>query len=337
MKNKLKILSIWILIALIAQFVGLFYANNYLFSSNISGMKVKKVNVDDEKKEEKKIEISVPKSAEDIKVSFDGKFLSYTENGNLKIINTNDGEEESIEFNEGSYYQWLNDRNRMILGEKDKGGVINLSYYDVDKNNKEEIKKINTKDSTSKVTEIKASTLTQVIYVKTTTSSSRSSVYRINIMKELSKVPMKSNRIGNIEVINRKDDFIYEDTTSKNVYLNSKGKTLGNPGEARLLKVDEEDVAYVANMEGTDVVKSISYGPYSEGNWKKVDIPKGTKYNDIYISNSGDMYVNDNLRGILKDVKNNKEISYSGRLLSLYEGGIATISDGKLVKTKIQP
>lgn len=337
MKNKFKILSIWVLIALIAQFLGLFYANNYLFNSNIKGMKVKKVSSDSEKKEDKKIDINIPKDAKNIKVSFDGKFLSYTENDKLKVVNTSTGKEETSEFDEGSHYQWLNDRNRMILGEKGKGGIINLSYYDVDKNNKEEIKEINTKDSTSKVTDVKASTLTQVIYVKTTTSSSKNSIYRLNIMKELSRVPMRINRIGEIEVINRKDDFIYEDTMNKTVYLNSKGKTLGNPSQSRLLKVDEEDIAYVATMNGTDIVKSISYGVYNEGDWKKVDIPSGTKYNDIYISNGGNIYVNDNLRGVLKDIKNNKEISYSGRILSLYEGGIASISEGKLVKTKIQP
>lgn len=43
-----------------------------------------------------------------------------------------------------------------------------------------------------------------------------------------------------------------------------------------------------------------------------------------------------NLKGIVKEVATGKETSYSGKFIQVYSSGVASIKDGKLVKTNFK-
>ena len=115
----IKRISIWIVVSLSIQCLGLFYVDHYFLATD---SKVVTKKVDEDKSEKiKNIDITVPANAENILVSYDAKYLSYYENEKLKIVNCKDGKIKNIEVEEGSkisFYEWLPDRNRMLLVEK---------------------------------------------------------------------------------------------------------------------------------------------------------------------------------------------------------------------------
>lgn len=336
MKNRLKVIVLWAIVALIVQFSGLFYANNYLLSNNINDVKMEKIDVNKNENDKPQADVSLPDDLNMFKSSYNGKYISYIENKEIKIINTENGNVQKTGFTEGSYYQWINDRNRILIGLK-KGSEVELSYYDIDKDVKEKIKDIEV-DGNGKVTDIKAATLTQVTYMKVT-NGSKNYIYRLNIMNELTKIKIKTSKIGEISVCKREDKLLYEDLTSNKIDISDSDTTLkAAEGINKLLSVDIDDNVYIANVDKAGIVKTLVCGSVKNGkSFKKLEVPADTNYKNIYVTNNGNVYANENLKGILRDVKNNKDVSYQGRILSIYEGGITSVSGGKLVKTKIQP
>ena len=138
-----KRILLWASFSILLQLSGLFYINNYFLSNN-SDFKISKV-VNNKKTN---AEVYIPDGAQNINVSYDGRYIAYYEKDVLKVINTNTGDVKTIEFNKGvkvSYYKWLSDRNRMLIAEKhtsSSGNSFELAYYDVDKDSKDVIKEI---------------------------------------------------------------------------------------------------------------------------------------------------------------------------------------------------
>lgn len=343
MKHLKKIL-IWILVSLSLQLVGLFYINNYYLSNNVSDIKAKKV--ENKKPEPKKtIDISVPQNAKHVNLSYDGKYLSYYDGDILDVVNTDNGEIQKVNFEDGvkiSFYRWLNDRNRMLIAEKvptkNNEITLKLSYYDVDRKEKVEIKDLASIDKKSEVVDIKASTLTNVKYIKVAHSGNRSSIYWLNIMEDMKKIETKSYLIGNIEVIPHEDKLVYEDLTYNKIHVtNVKNPiTINGANKLSLISVDSEDVIYLAEMDG-DKVKKIHYGTLKDSTekWSVSEINSETvTLGDVYVSLDGKIFINDNLKGIVKELSSGKEVSYEGKFLHMYNGGIASIKGGKLIKTK---
>lgn len=70
--------------------------------------------------------------------------------------------------------------------------------------------------------------------------------------------------------------------------------------------------------------------------WDKIALNKSVDKKDIFISREGKIYINDNLKGVVTELDSNTEIKYKGTFLQMYNGGIASISDGKLVETLLK-
>jgi hypothetical protein len=333
------------MISLAIQFAGLFYANNYLFASDTS-IQTKKIVKSDVKKED--AEIKVPESAKHISVSYDARYLAYYDGDILKVVNVKTGEEKNVEFNDGvkvSLYKWLPDRNRMLIAEKETSNLssnLKLAYYDVDKSVKEDIKSLDWKDEVDKkaeVEDIQASPLTNIIYVKVAKSGKRSSIYWINIMKEMKPVDTKdSMMIGKIRVVPHEDNLLYEDLTYHKIYATDKDQPITIDGikTPSLLGVDDNDVVYIGDTED-DKVSKIYYGNVKdEGNkFQAIDLKGSVNKSDIFINEQGKIYINDNLKGNVREFGSGKEYNYQGTFIQMYSGGIISISDGKLVKTQL--
>lgn len=338
MKKNFKRIIVWILISLLAQVSVLFYAENVLFADASDKVEMKKLEKVQDKKEE--IAIDIPSEAKEVKVSFNGKYISYIKDSQIHIVSTNDGSTKTVKC-DGSdpYYMWLSDRNRMIIGEKESGsGTIKLFYYDGNRDEKEHYNDISTGDSKAKITDIQASTLTQVTYVKVSFSQTRSTLYRIGINNDLTKPKLKTSRIGDYYTLNREDVLIYKDTVSNNIYsTKNQALNIKGAGFTHILGVDSEDTIYIADGD-ENKAKTIYYGTIDTPivSWKKEELKGPTNFKDIYISNKGGLYVNDNLRGAIMNIKDGTEVSYEGKFLSFYEGAVASIKDGKLKHTELK-
>lgn len=331
---------LWIMISLTIQFAGLFYANNYLFAADTS-IKTKKIVKSDVKKPD--AEIKIPENAKHVGVSFDARYLAYYDGDVLKVVNTKTGEEKNVEFNEGvqvSFYKWLPDRNRMLIAEKEtsnRSSNFKLAYYDVDKGLKEDIKDLEWADKKSEVEDIQASPLTNVIYVKVANSGKRSSIYWINIMKEMKKVDTRAYVIGKIRLVPHEDTLVYEDLTYHRIMTTSKDEPITIDGieQPCLLGVDDNDNVYIGNTEDGKVSK-VYYGNIKDrGNkFQAIDLKSSVDKNDIFISEQGKVYINDNFKGSIREFGSGKEYNYQGTFVQMYNGGAISISDGKLVKTQ---
>ncbi len=164
--------------------------------------------------------------AENILVSYDAKYLSYYENEELKIVNCKDGKIKNIEAEDGtkiSFSEWLPDRNRMLLVEKksdDESSNLVLYSYDVAKGEKVKIKDLAWSDTKSEVEDIQLSTLTGVIYVKVSNNGiSRSSIYRIDRMGDMTKINTIPKFVSNIALLRHEDKLVYEGSVYNKIYV----------------------------------------------------------------------------------------------------------------------
>ncbi|MBU5485634.1 hypothetical protein KQI86_15045 [Clostridium sp. MSJ-11] len=339
MKSTKRIIT-WIIFSLVIQIIGFIYIEKVYLSTNTS-VKFKKVEKK-EKDSKKDIEVPIPEGAEHVSLSFDGKYVTYYIDGQLKVINTKDGQEKKVSFEEGidiSFYKWLPDRNRMLIAEKhnsSKSSGLKLSYYDVDRDEKNKIKDLTWSDENSEVEDIQYSIFTNVIYVKVSRSGGRSSFYWIDINKQLKNLYLKSDFVGEIAILHNEDRLVYEDTTYDKIYATGRENSIKIKGvdSPRLLGVDDDDNVYIGALENEKISK-IYYGsletPTSE--WNVMPLVDPASREDIFILGGGKIVINDNLKGAIKEISTGKEYSYSGRFLQVYSGGVASIKDGKLIKT----
>ncbi|MBP2034117.1 hypothetical protein J2Z42_002844 [Clostridium algifaecis] len=341
MKTFRKITS-WIIVSLVVQFAGLFYINNYFLSSNTE-IKTKKIVKSEPKKDDAVVKI--PDDATNISTSFDGMYISYYEENTLKIINTKNGNEKNIYFKNGSkmsFYKWLKDRNRMLIAEKqssdseDDGYIFNLEYYEVDKDIKENIKKLKDLSSKTEIEDIQESPLTNVIYIKTKDSGERTNIYRINIMNEMEKVKTNSCIVGNMGILSLKDKLIYEDDIYHKIYVTGQDEplNLSSVKNPVWVGVDDDDRVYIGDMQDNKV-SNLYYGNIDDTNknYQTINIGESVNASDIYVNKSGKVYVNNNLKGEVKDISSGKTYTYHGQFVQMYDNGIISVSDGKLVKT----
>lgn len=342
-----KRLIIWSIIPLTFELAGLFYVDKYYLATK-GQCEIEKVEEKQEKVVDENMQIPIPNEAKDIKLSYDGKYVSYKENNNINIINTTNGENKKVEIpTEGKicYYTWLKDRHRMYIWEKfsDDSDYLKVCYYDRDKdkraivadNHYEEVK-IPLKSSEYKVQDHVVSTLNGAEYVKVETNNNRSDIYRLNIMSQIEKYKSYS-KIGRIDALNRDDNFIYEDLRYGKVRISERENSLSIPETDNLcvLGVDGEDNVYVGNVIDEKVDK-VFYGSLkeNESSWKQVKLNKPIDKEDIYISRNSKVYTNNKMEGIVKDVLSGKEIKYKGKLVQYYNKGIGIVNEGKFSKIK---
>lgn len=335
-----KRILLWSAFSIIIQLSGLLYINNYFLSSN-ADFKISKV----ENNKKSDAQVSIPEGAQHVNVSYNGRYIAYYEKDVLKVINTKTGEEKTIEFNKGvkvSYYKWLSDRNRMLIAEKhatSSGNNFELAYYDVDKDSKDVIKELTWADKKAEVTDIQASPLTNIIYIKISLSGNKNSIYWLNIMSDMAKIDTRANVIGNIRLLPHEDKLIYEDAVSGKIYITKESSALNIKGvlKPNLISVDNNDNIYVGDMVNEKINK-IYYGTLDQdrNTFKEIDLGSEVSKNDIYVSLEGTIYANDNFKGIVKDISSGKEYIYPGTFVQIYEGGIVSLSERKVIKTEFK-
>lgn len=335
MKKVLKKIIITFMISLIIQIGGLLYLNNNFLASN-ANVKSQKV-VDSSSSNKTSISnVTVPNNATTINVSYDASYVSYYLNGELYIVNTITGKSSTVSSSNGvkiSFYRWLPDRNRMLIVETQSRN-LSLSYYDVAGSQKSKVTDLLMISSASKVKDIEASPLTNVIYIKVENSTIYDSIYWVNIMKSRKKITTHSKNIGRIKVIPHEDKMLYEDSNNNKVYATGSDNALNFIGSTKscLLGVDNNDQIYIGDVDSNNNIDKIYFGTLN-GSWQSLPLNTPVSKAHIFVTVNGKVYTNDNLSGAITELQTGKVTIYKGILLQLYGDGIASLSNGNLVKT----
>ena len=335
MKKIFKNIIICFVISITIQCGGLLYLNNYLLSSS-STVRSQKV-VDENTSTKTSIsKFKVPENATTVGVSYDASYISYYLDDILYVVNIKTNKSVNISSSNGvkiSFYKWLPDRNRMLIVETQDRN-LSLSYYDVAQSQKSKITDLLMISSKSKVKDIEAAPLTNVIYIKVSNGYEYNSIYWVNIMKSRKKITTKTQNIGTIKVVPHEDKMLYEDLSNNKIYATGSDNALSfiDSTKSALLAIDNNDQAYIGDVDSSNNIDKIYYGTL-KGSWQSLPLNTPVSKAHILVTDSGKVYINDNLKGTVTELKTGKETTYKGIFIQLYSNGVASLSDANLVKT----
>ncbi|MDB2152569.1 dipeptidyl-peptidase IV [Clostridium butyricum] len=342
MKLYKKIIA-WAILSIILQIGGLFVLDNFVFKHS---SKFKSNKIDIEKQNTKDINVIIPNGAENVNISYNGKYLTYYENDTLYIEESKTGTKTEVKTEDNGeilYYKWLSDRDRIIIAEKvvkDGETVIQLITYSPKDSSVSYVTSICDYEDDMKVMKITESTFTSVYYVDIYKGGLKSVVYRIDINNDKSTVSLQASVLGNMQVIPHVDRLVYEDEINNKFYVTSPNKqlTFNSNKNLTLLGIDRNDVIYIGELNG-EKISSIIYGKVDEdtSSWKTVNLEAVVNRKDIYFNNESEILINDNLKGAVKNLTTGLEVEYEGKLVQIKEDFIATTdSTGKLVYTTLK-
>jgi len=332
-----KRISIWILVSLTVQCLGLFYIDHYFLATD-SKVVTKKV-VEDKSVQEKSIDINVPTDAQKTLVSYDAKYLSYFQDEQLKIVDCKDGKVQTIKAEDGAkicFSEWLPDRNRMLLVEKntsDNSSKLILYSYDVSKDEKIKSKDLSWGGTNALVEDIQLSTLTGVQYVKVSSDNEGSTIYRIDRNTDMSKINTIPKFVSNIALVRHEDILVYEGSVYNKIYATNRQEAISINGvdKLKLIGTDSDDNVYIGQLKD-DLISKVYYGKTSQdiNQWKSVNLKVPCSKENLFISSDNKVYQNDELRGVLKDINSGSQTTYKGKLLQLYTKGVVSLVDNKI-------
>jgi len=333
----MKKLIVWAALSLLLQISGLYTLNNFVFVDS-SEFKSKKMEIKQDLT--KDINSSIPSNVNNIDLSYEGKYLTYTKEKNAYVENTKTGKASEIKTENNEeimYYKWLDSRDILVIVERvKKNGTekIQLITYNAANSSKTFVKEICSYEKDMKVENITTSVLTNVYYIELNKGGSRNIVYRIDRNEALKKVNINAKVLGNMQVIPHEDRLIYEDKSTGKFFATSPNKqlTFNTNKKLTLLSIDRNDVIYMGELNG-DKIAGLVYGKVSENtsDWKKVTFDLPIARSDLYFSNESKILINENLKGSLKNLTDDNEVQYNGKLIKIKDGFIATVNDnGKL-------
>lgn len=345
--RNIKRRLMWFSIALILQQSMFLFVDKVYLASDLN---IKAEMVEEEENiADKKSEIDIKTGASEIKLSSDGRYVSYVENNKLKILDSNDNKEKVCEIDNGAqvvFYKWLNDEGNMIVIQKikekgvyyfepisfdaKKGETRDLADFDL---NKVRIKLDSSKDEIENVV---FSTLTHSLYIKVKKSSGKYDLYYANVMNQLKKV--KSDKaIGCLAVPTTSTNAVIEEGANITVLNTKANLSIPNVKSAKILGADVNDNVYFGEALDNKI-KNIYYSVLSDSNkkWYKLKLVNPVNKDDIIIDYSGKVYINNKSESSVLELTSNKSIKYKGDLVQSYSKGIISKEDDKLIKNKLE-
>lgn len=346
--KKIKIIFVWTLIALFLS-VGVLFFVDKIYLSSAKTFEINKVE-EEEKKIKKAVLIDVPDYAENIKVSFNGEYISYHTENKIVIINVAKKEEKYIEFKNGAvnYTAWLPDRNILFIGEKASeniGSFLALFSYDSEKNEKFQLEDengkktiINLPNNNYDINNMTLSTATNTIYLKIKNEQGRSRIYRINTMAQLERVRNLGNNLGEIALMNSEDRVVYENKNDGNIHVEGKDYpiTVRDGANHTLLGVDDNDVMYIGKLKGNREegnIDKIYYWNLDDKtiNRKDIELENPINKKDIKILPNGKVvFINAN-KNRVKDLISKEEFKYTGTFEDISMEAIVSKEGNKVI------
>jgi len=350
-----KIFIIWIMIALVIELLGFSYLDKYYLAPDTTFIAIKIPSVAEPIVQKNLIKVSSDVNFSFI-LSYNGKYALYKEGQTLKILNTINGAVSDIapENDETiSFFRWVPESDRILLVKKQASQKkFKMYYYDAKSNDKlvevrnymtgsmegQEIS-IPIKNPNAEVVDIDLSTYNGVMYVKLLNNGSRDEIYRMDRMANLQKInakDLKSNMIGSIVSTKHSEKLVYEDLLHGKIYATGVKTPImpKNVTKAVLLGIDSnDDTIYIGEIEKEKVTK-VFYG-YVEDNtekWNVIVLNSPVSKDNVFVGSKGKVYVNNGIDGIVTDIRSGSTITYTGRLLQIYDEGLFSSSQSNLQK-----
>ena len=323
----LKRIIICIIISLIIQCTILFYFDKILFKeSNEFTVENIATVIDDEAPS-----ICIPNDAQDIKGSFNGDFITYFENEELKIVNTLTGEVKEI-LNDIKILniEWVPKSNTLFLVENNQG-KINVKTYNAENETEQDVCELCDYKEDIKVQSF-ISLSTEYLSI---TNKERTTVYRIDIEKEVKKVSKSKLLMGSASVSQNKDIFYFEDLDKNEFYQYSNGeiKQLNLDDMEKLVIVKAiGNTLYIGKCSDSGKVSQILYESPEVNfkEWKSQMLPEEADKNDIYISSNNQIYINNNAKGNVINITTGENIKYDGKFLFMNDKVICNLNNNYL-------
>ena len=335
-----KIVVAWIILSLFLQTSTLFVLDKFIFEQS-SEFKSKKIELD--KPYEDKFNIKIPNYAENIKISFNGKYISYDKNRDLNIVETKTGTEKNLvteDNGEIMYYEWLPERERIVIIEKvEKKGkeIIQLLTYNPKNFETSYVTELCKFEDGMNVRCITESVFTSVYYIYISNSDINDRCYRVDINNDKFDVNLKCGSFGNMKVIPHTDRLVYDDLASNTIFVTSPDKKLKfkTNNNLRLIGIDRNDVIYVG-QEKENKIFSIFYGKIDNDvdTWNTVNLDFPVDLENIFFNDESDIIVNNSLEGKVKNITTGNEYEYVGKFIDVKDDFIALDDGDKLVFQK---
>ncbi len=101
-----------------------------------------------------------------------------------------------------------------------------------------------------------------------------------------------------------------------------------------LISVDKSGIIYLGELEGEKINK-VFYGSLTErtDTWKSTELKSYVNKKDIFVAQDGKIYINDNLKGTITELMSDKNTKYSGQFIQLFDNGVISKIDNKIVIT----
>jgi hypothetical protein len=327
----------WSILALVLQSCIFFIADKY-YQGTLLNTKVTEEIVKVHKDVDLNLSIKIPTNANKIQASFDGKYISYYDNSKLIVINSYTGKSNTVGDIDNSqviYSKWQPDIDSMLICEKKSNMKITINIFTynantnkvqapTDTNNKDI--KFTIADSNDTISDIQMSPLMQIFYIKVGRNSGTSDVFNNNVNGKTVRI-FNSKYIGRIRTFQHKPDLIYEDTSTNLIKVSNIACSLGNI-QACLFNTDNNDNIYIGALKNEEVYK-IMYGSTDESvdKWTSIVLNSPVDKNDISVTKSGAIFINNNLEGNVTNQVSKKKASYAGIFLEITADKIISVDN----------
>jgi len=340
----IKNIIIWSIIAVILQSAVFFTADKY-YKNSLMNTKTTEVKIEDKSTNTKNIDINIPSSATKVESSFDGEYLSYYENNILNVINTSNGEKETVpaeKNNRQIYSKWLPDINIIILCEKsiENPTEVSIYTYNAENNSKKsptDSANVNIKfhlsSSKDKISDIEFSTAMNTFYIKTLKTNGNSDIFFNDVNGNMNHL-ITSTEIGTIKAFKNIPGLIYENLSDNVITFTNNKKSIDNENYC-ILSTDDNENIYIGILKDSTVTK-ILYGSREAdiSKWYSIDIETPVNKDNI-IMNKENLYIKYPENSYILNKQNNKKTIYKGNFLAITSSEVLSLENGKLQRTKL--
>lgn len=342
----LKKLIAWALIPIILEVAGLLFIDKFYLGDK-GTFNIKKVDISS-KKSHTKIKVKVPDDAKDIKVSRNGNYISYYENENIYVVDTDKNKKKEVSVSDDaelSYYTWDADSDVILMAEKfSKNGSSYLKFEGYDakrdttterKNDQNEVLEILLPGNNYSVKNVAFSGASNVTYVASGAEGQRCRIYRIDRMTKMNLAKVRTTELGNIAAINTSDgdQLIYEDRSSNRIRGKSaEAIATGENAMHYLLGADNNDLLYIGNGENNSINKIfVANLTKPRSTWKTYKLSGSVNKKNIYVLRDGRIYVDNPSQNTVTEVATGKSVQYEGKLVGVYNYGVISSSGSKVL------
>lgn len=343
----LKRIIVWTLIPLIFEMAGLFFVDKF-YVKNQGSFNIKKVDTSS-REAKTKIKVKVPDDAENIKISHNGNYVSYYEDGSIYVVNTENNDKKEVDVDDDSdlsYYRWDLESDVILMLEKfTRGGSSYLKFvaYDAKRNSTEERKNSSNEpleillpDSSYEVKNVAFSGASNVTYVTSGAQGEAARIYRIDRMTALNKINFGGIELGNISAINNEDgdQVVYEDRSANRIRVGKRGDVIATGENAMhyLLGTDDDERVYIGNGNDDNINKIFVADLNKErSSWKVYNLSKQTNRKNIYVIRDGRICVNNPSENTVTEITKKKTVEYKGNLIGVYNYGVISRDGNKVL------